>query len=84
MYPNPAGTGYTPYPPPVIRPPEPPPRRSRFGRSQVALVVATIVLFGVAVVLATQLVSGDRDSGAPPQTTMAVPPPSVTTVTETV
>ena len=84
MYPNPAGTGYTPYPPPEIRPPEPPPRRSRLGRSQVALVVATIVLFGVAVVLAIQLMNGDQDSGAPPQTTMAVPPPSVSTETETV
>ena len=54
------------------------------GRSQVALVVATIVLFGVAVVLATQLMNGDRDNAAPPQTTMAVPPPSVSTQTETV
>ena len=79
VYPNPAGTGHTPYPPPEIRPPEPPPRRSRFGRSHVALVVATIVLFGVAVVLATQLMNGNQDSGAPPQTTMAVPPPSVST-----
>jgi serine/threonine-protein kinase len=50
----------------------------------VALVVATIVLFGVAVVLAMQLMNGDQDSGAPPQTTMAVPPPSVSTETETV
>ena len=78
-YANPAGTGYTPYPPPVIRPPEALPRKSRFGRSQVALVVATIVLFGVAVVLATKLLSGNGDTAAPPQTTMAVPPPSVTT-----
>jgi serine/threonine-protein kinase len=83
VYPNPAGTGHTPYPPPEIRPPEPPPRRSRVGRSQVALVVATIVLFGVAVVLAVQLMSGD-DSAAPPQTTVAAPPPSVSTTTETI
>src|SRR6185295_8631845 len=82
VYPNPAGTGHTP--PPEIRPPEPPPRRSRVSRSQVALVVATIVLFGVAVVLAMQLMNGDQDSGTPPQTTMAVPPPSVRTETETV
>ena len=84
VYPNPAGTAHTPYPPPEIRPPGPPPRSSRLGRSQVALVVATIVLFGVAVVLAMQLMNGDQDSGAPPQTTMAVPPPSVRTETETV
>ena len=81
---DPAGTGYTPYPPPVIGPPEALPRKPRFGRSQVALVVATIVLFGVAVVLATKLLSGNGDTTTPPQTTMAVPPPSVTTLTETV
>jgi serine/threonine protein kinase len=84
VYPDPAGTGYTPYPPPVIPPPEPPPRNPHFGRGQVALVVATIVLFGVAVVLAMKLLSGNRDSAAPPQTTAAVPPPSVSTLTETV
>jgi serine/threonine-protein kinase len=84
VYPDPAGTGYTPYPPPVIPPPEPPPRKPRFGRSQMALIVATIVLFGVAVVLAMQLLSGDRNSATPPQTPMAVPPPSVSTLTETV
>jgi serine/threonine-protein kinase len=82
VYPNPAGTGYTPYPP-EIRLPETPHRKSRFGRGQVALVVATIVLFGVAVVLAVQLFSGNRDSGAP-SPTLAVPPPSVSTTTETV
>ena len=73
VYPNPAGTGHTPYPPPEIRPPEPPPRRSRLGRSQVALVVATIVLFGVAVVLAIaaderrpgqRRTAADHDGGA--------------------
>jgi serine/threonine protein kinase len=85
VYANPAGTGYTPYPPPEIPPPERPARKSRFGRTQVALVVATIVLFGVAVVLAMQLMSGDRQSAAPPpQTTVAAPPPSVSTMTETV
>ena len=83
-YADPAGTGYTPYPPPVIGPPEALPRKPRFGRSHVALVVATIVLFGVAVVLATKLLSGNGDTTTPPQTTMAVPPPSVSTLTETV
>ena len=83
VFPNPAGTGYTPYPPEVRRP-ETPQRKSRFGASQVALVVATIVLLGVAVVLAAQLMSGNQDSGAPSQTTLAVPPPSVSTTTETV
>jgi serine/threonine protein kinase len=83
VFPNPAGTGYTPYPPEVRRP-ETPQRKSRFGATQVALVVATIVLFGVAVVLAAQLMSGNQDSGAPSQTTLAVPPVSVSTTTETV
>ena len=84
VYPNPAGTGYTPYPPPEVRPPEPPARKPRFGPTQVALVVATIVLFGAAVVLAAQLLNGNRNNAAPPQTTVAVPPPSVSTQTETV
>ncbi len=85
VYPNPAATGYTPYPPPEVRPPEPPARKPRaFGPTQVALVVATIVLFGAAVVLAAQLLNGNRNNAAPPQTTVAVPPPSVSTQTETV
>jgi serine/threonine-protein kinase len=50
----------------------------------VALVVATIVLFGAAVVLAALLVNGNEDSGTPTQTTLAVPPPSVSTTTETI
>jgi serine/threonine protein kinase len=83
VFPNPAGTGYTPYPPEVRRP-DTPQRKSRFGATQVALVVATIALFGVAGVLAAQLMSGNKDSGAPSQTTLAVPPPSVSTTTETV
>ncbi len=82
VYPAPAGTGYTPYPPPQV-PPETPARKSRFGPTQVALVVATIVLFGAAVLLALQLMSGNRNNDAPPQTTVAVPP-SVSTQTETV
>ena len=63
---------------------EPPQRKPRFGATQVALVVATIVLFGVAVVLAMQLCLGNQDSAAPPQTSVAAPPPSVSTTTETV
>ena len=84
VYPNPAATGYTPYPPPAVAAPEPLPRKSRFGGGQVALVVGTIVLFGVAVVLAMQLFSGGDEGAAPPSTTVAAPPPSVSTTTETV
>ncbi len=85
VYPNPAGTGYTPYPPLSMPPPaEPAPRKSRFGRGQVALVVATIVLFAVAVALAMQVFSSDRETAAPQPMTVPPPPPSVSTSTETV
>src|SRR5689334_19212246 len=84
MYADPAGTGYTPYPPPAIPAPAPVARRSRYKTSQVALVVATILLFAVAVVLAMQLFNGRQETATPPPTTMAGPPPSVTTQTETV
>jgi serine/threonine protein kinase len=85
MYADPAGTGYTPYPPPVVPAPQPAVRTSRSRSGQVALVVVTILLFAVAVVLAMQLLGGDQESAAPPATTtMAVPPPSVSTETETV
>jgi serine/threonine-protein kinase len=83
VFPNPAGTGYTPYPP-ELRRLQTPQRKSRFGSTQLALVVATIVLLGVAVVLAVQLMSGNQDNGAPSQTTLAVPPPSVSTTTQMV
>ncbi|MGH3676501.1 MAG: serine/threonine-protein kinase [Mycobacterium sp.] len=82
VYPNPAGTGYTPYPP-HIQPPEPPVRKSHFSNTQVALGAAVIVLFGAAVVLGALLVFGDRNSGSAPQTTLAEPPPASTT-TETI
>lgn len=82
VYPNPAQTGHTPYPPQEAPPPAAPPRKARFGTPQVALAVATIVLIGVAVVLATQLMRGDEDTAAP-QTTVGAPP-SVSTTTKTV
>jgi serine/threonine-protein kinase len=84
VYANPAGTGYTPYPAPEMPPPKRPARSSRMGRGHVALVVATIVLLGLAVVLAMQLFSNDRESAAPPPATVAAPPPPVSTTTETV
>ena len=81
VYPNPAATGYTPYPPPAPTP-EAPDRKSRFGSAQVALIAATVVLFGVAAVLAALLVSGNPGSSSPPQSTLAVPP-STSSTTET-
>ena len=44
--------------------------KSRFGRTQVALVAATIVLFAVAVVLAAVLVFGGDGGGSAPQTSL--------------
>jgi len=80
--PNPARPGYQqPYPP--LPAPAPPNEKSRLGPTQVALVVATIVMFAAAVVLATVMIFGDHGSGSAQQTTLAVPPPETTTVTTT-
>ena len=79
IYENPAGTGYTPYPPQVQAPTSPPVRKKHFGRTQVALAAATVALFGVAAVLASVLIFGDRDSSTSAQSSLAAPPP-VTTI----
>lgn len=74
--PHPLGTGQAkPYAQ------QPAPRKSKFGPTQLALVVATIMLFGVAAVLATVLMSSDNSSE--PQTRLAAPAPSTTTITTT-
>jgi serine/threonine protein kinase len=87
IYENPSGTGYTPYPPQLQAsvPPTPsaPPRKRRFGKTQVALTAAVIVLFGVAAVLASLLISSG-DDGRPSQPTPLAVPPSASTTTETV
>jgi serine/threonine protein kinase len=84
VYPNPAATGFTPYPPPVHTT-KTPARKPRFGRSQVALVAVTIVMLGVAAVLATRLIVGSdtTDNTSPMTTLLAPPPPSATTETTT-
>jgi serine/threonine protein kinase len=84
VYPNPAATGYTPYPP-AVRPPEAPKQpkqRARFSPTQVVLAAVTIVMLGAAAVLTAMLVSRDDNTSSPPQTTVAGPPPASTT-TET-
>src|ERR1700687_911283 len=81
VYPNPAVTGYTPYPQ-LARTPETPIRKSRFGSAQVVLAAATVVIFGAAAVLAAMLVFGNHHSSSSPQTALAVPAPASTT-TET-
>ncbi|MDX1883313.1 serine/threonine-protein kinase [Mycolicibacterium sp. 120270] len=86
VYENPSGTGYTPYPPAVHAPtPVPPPdeRKRRFGRTRVALVAATVALFGVAAILATILMWGGGDTDTTRRTQLAAPPPRTTTVTTT-
>ncbi|WP_102144608.1 serine/threonine-protein kinase [Mycobacterium hubeiense] len=83
VYPNPAGTGYTPYPPPPVTPPPRRPRKSRFGPTQVALAVVTVILLGIAAVLAGMLIRGGDDSAAPPQPSTVVPPTSTTTESPT-
>jgi len=86
VYENPSGTGYTPYPPavhaPVPQQQPSAPKKSRFGRTQVALVAATVLLFGVAAILASVLMAGGDDTGQTPRTSLAAPP-STTTVTTT-
>jgi serine/threonine-protein kinase len=81
VYENPSGTGYTPYPPALQAPP--PPRKSRFSRTQVALTAGTILLFAVAALLASLLVSGGSDGSATPRTALAAPPSGGTTTTVT-
>ncbi len=86
VYENPSGTGYTPYPP-AVHAPAPPqqapaPKKPRFGRTQVALVAATVLLFGVAAILASVLIAGGDDTDPAPRTSLAAPP-STTTVTTT-
>jgi serine/threonine-protein kinase len=62
VYPNPAATGYTPYPPVAAPPPPQRPAKQRAGRGQVALIATVIVLLGVAAVLGAILAFGNRDS----------------------
>ena len=81
IYENPAGTGYTPYPPQVQAPQRPPGPKKHFGRTQVALAAATVALFGVAAVLASVLIFGDRSPSA--KSSLAAPPPVTTTETVT-
>jgi serine/threonine protein kinase len=85
VYENPSGTGYTPYPPAghTPSPPPPPARKSRLGRTGIALIAATILLFGVAVILASMLIFGGGDTGTTAKS-RPLAPPSASTTTETV
>jgi serine/threonine protein kinase, bacterial len=83
VYENPSGTGYTPYPVQLQAPTTPPPRTSRFSRTQVTLAAGTVLLFAIAALLASLLISGGGDSNPTAKTTLAVPP-SAGTTTKTV
>jgi serine/threonine protein kinase len=73
-YPNPNHTGYTPYPPaPPPAPPQAPAGKPRFSRGQLTLILASVVLFGIAAVLAV-LLAGGGDGASTRQTPLAVPP----------
>jgi serine/threonine protein kinase len=78
---RPTSTGYVPYPP--VPSPSAPIRRSRFGRTQVALLFGTIAMFALAAVLAGAIVMTGGSGGSAPQSPLAAPPPSTTTVTTT-
>ncbi|WP_018599406.1 serine/threonine-protein kinase [Mycobacterium sp. 155] len=61
-------------PPALVHAPEGPVRRSRWTRSQVRLVIATVLLLGVAAVLAAVLVLSGNGDGSTPKTAVAVSP----------
>ncbi|UXA18772.1 serine/threonine-protein kinase [Mycobacterium sp. SMC-4] len=71
VYPNPAETGYAPYPPAAARP-APPARR--FGSGQLGLMAATAILLVAALILALVLVFGGGGTGSAPQTRLAPAP----------
>jgi serine/threonine-protein kinase len=81
--PRPAGTGYVHYPPPTFTPEMVPVRKSRFSRTQVALLAGTLAMFVLAAVLAAVIVLSGGGGGSEPQSPLAAPPPSTTTVTTT-
>jgi serine/threonine protein kinase len=77
VYPNPAQTGYTPYPTPQ-RPPAKPTPRWGFGRGQMLVAgVAAATLTVAAMIAAFLFLRSDHS----PATTIAVPPPAPTATT---
>ncbi|MGV0814516.1 protein kinase [Mycolicibacterium boenickei] len=86
VYPNPDHTGYTPYPPPPPPAPAParpaPARKPRFSRAQLTLILVSVVLFGIAGVLAAILASGG-DGASTGETLTAPTPPSAEPPTTT-
>lgn len=86
VYPNPAATGYTPYPTPPPTPAPGPAGKGKKNTGQVVLIAAIIVMFGVAAVLAAILAfSGDSAPTARTTLTPATTPydESIPTTSET-
>ena len=73
---TPTSTGYVPYahPSPAV-----PVTRSRFSRTQKALLAGTVAMFALAAVLAGVIVMTGGGGGSEPQSPLAAPPPSTTT-----
>jgi serine/threonine-protein kinase len=67
---------YVPQPPQA---PSAPVKRSRFSRTQVALLLGTIGMFAVAAVLAAAIVLTGGTTSTQPQSPLAAPPPLTTT-----
>ena len=78
--PRPTATGYVPYAHPSPAVPVP---RSRFGRTQKALLAGTVAMFALAAVLAGVIVMTGGGGGSERQSPLAAPPPSATTITTT-
>lgn len=78
QWPNPAGTGYTPYSE-HVRVSEPAPHRG-LGRAQLALAALAVAMFGVAAMIAMLLIF--RGNAGSPQGSRAPVPPSQS-ITET-
>src|SRR6476661_769828 len=72
--PGPRPTGYVPHAPSPL--PAAPVTRSRFSRTQKALLAGTIAMFALAAVLAGVIVMTGGGGGSEPQSPLAAPPPS--------
>ncbi|OMC39877.1 protein kinase [Mycobacterium sp. GA-1841] len=85
IYPNPDHTGYTPYPPTPPQAPAPVRKsagKPRLSRAQLTLILVSVVLLGIAAVLAAFLASGG--DGASTRETLSPPnPPSETSAAPT-
>lgn len=81
VYPTPTASGEAPYPPPPpVHAPAAPVRRRRWTPGQVRLVIATVLLLGVAGILAAILALSGNDRGSTtPKTPLAVPPSATST-----